>query len=244
MRSSRARSAAPTSPLRRSVPEPLPRHRPRRAGRRAGHRRATRDPGALQPDVDHDLRGDPTEDRTDLQLGLLRRSVPTAAGGPRSRCATPGRFQPISRLLKATGSASRSEAGSGPRFALAPLAVGETRTLTLDADLPVRPGAVGLGQLEAPTSPRPTIAHVRPRHGALAPRSPPRQSQSLRKGIKVDVERARAPPRPADGGLQGARPHGFAWLARSTLAPNAARTVTVRATGAKLRSLKRALKRC
>jgi hypothetical protein len=195
-----------------------------------------------EPDSDRDLRGDTTEDRTDLRLSTL----PRLGADCRWRIAVTvfnaGPLPADLPVLKATGVPARWEGATGSDLPLAPLAVGETRTLTLLTDLPT-----GQGPWVSLSSEGPDLAAGDNTGTFMLSAVPPftiaaAKRQSLRDGLKADVgascvRRARVT---ATFKVRGRTVR----VARTVkLGAGAARTLTLRPTGAKLRSLKRALKR-
>jgi hypothetical protein len=195
----------------------------------------------LEGDMDRDLRGDSTEDRTDLQVSVL----PQLGADCRWRVAVTVRNAgPLSAdlpVLKGLANPSRWQGATGSDLPLAPLAAGETRTLTLLADLPT-----GRGPIVSVSSEGPDLADGdNTATFVLSPVPPftlttPKQ-QSLRKGIKVGV-RGSCTRRGRVTAAFKVRGQMIRVTRTVKLVAGAQRTLTLRPTGAKLRSLKRALK--
>ena len=206
-----------------------------------------------EPDVDQDLRGDATEDRTDLQLSMVPRlgadcrwrvaaTVRNAGPLPADRPAL-GFLGIQSRWEDTPAIRSRWESASaGSGAILAPLAVGESRTLTLLANLPAGQGPFVTASAEGPDlatgdntatfalSPAPAFTVTTPKR------------QSLGKGIRLGVRgscnrQARL--------IVAFKVRGHTIRVARTVDVGAAtaRTLTLRPAGAKLRSLRRAVKR-
>ena len=193
-----------------------------------------------EPDVDGDLRGDVTEDRTDLRVAAIPAREPDGRLRVEVTLTNLGAVPADQPSLDASWLAgARFEAVPAsrafPHALSTPLAPGESRGshprrgpgghhLTVDAR------AEGADLTPADNSP---VAGFLPAPGLDLVTA----DQRLSRGIKVQVPaspRARA----GDRGADGARPHDQA-RARVTLEPYVARTVTLRAGGAKLRSLRR-----
>ena len=184
-----------------------------------------------EPDADGDLRGDTTEDRTDLQLSL----VPTLGADCRWRvAATVRNAGPLAAdrpVLKAAGS---------PDLALTPLAAGESRTLSLLTDTPSGP-FVSLSSEGPDLVPGNNMATF-----AVTPARPftvtAAKQQSLRKGIKLSV-RGSCNRKARVTATFKVRGRTIKVARTVNVDVTAARTLTLRPTGAKLRSLRRAAKR-
>jgi hypothetical protein len=200
----------------------------------------------VEPDADGDLRGDTTEDRTDLQLTML----PTlAADGRWSVAVTVHNAGPLPAdvpIAKVTGVPSRWQSGCTSErtgtCSLAPLAVGETRTLTLLTDSPTGQGPWVTVSAEGPD----LVSTDNTRSFIVGPPPPfaltTAKKQSLRKGIKVEVRGQHAGRARVTAAFKvNGRTVKIARTVK--LAAYTARSVTMRPTGAKLRSLKRALKK-
>ena len=204
--------------------------------------------GVYESDRDEDFRGDLTEDRTDLRVsvvpsrdadGRLRAAVTVTDAGPLA-----ADLPALETTLKgAKWDACRpNDAWYQRAFGcgLARIAPGESRTLTLTADAPDAVAATVTARSEGPD------LSVADNTATLALPAPPAfdltaaDRQRLTKGVKVRVRGVRA----------GRARVTLAFRVRGKtvrvgtivkLAPYTARSVTVRATGAKLRSLRRAL---
>ncbi len=195
-----------------------------------------------EPDTDGDLRGDATEDRTDLQV----RAWPVGYANGRMRIEiTVHNAGPLSAdlpVLKTSGAVpARWENGSS-ELKLAPLAAGESRMLMLVADSPSGAGPVIAVSAEGPDlapgdNMTTFILGAPPAFTVTAAKR-----QTLRKGIKVDVGG------PAGGSARvtvafKVRGRPVRVTRTVKLKPFTARTVTLRPGGATRRSLERALRR-
>jgi hypothetical protein len=207
--------------------------------------------GVVEPDRDQDFLGDTTEDRTDLRVsaapardadGRLRVTVtvtntgPLAADLPALETTVKGAewdgCKPNASLWYLVGF------GCG----VARLAAGESRTLTLTADAPDALTATVAARAEGPD-----LSGADNTATLAVPAAPAfdltaAERQRLTKGVKVQVRGVRAGRARVTLAFKvGERTVKVGTIVK--LAPYAARSVTVRATGAKLRSLKRAVKR-
>jgi len=197
-----------------------------------------------EPDVDGDLRGDESEDRTDLRVAAIPAREPDGRLRVEVTLTNLGSVpadQPSLDVSWLTG--ARFEGGCLPQSAFphclsTPLAAGESRvfvvraedpaatTLTIDArsegaDLTPEDNSTVAGFLPAPAFDLET-AH----------------SQRLSRGIKVQVRGVAAGPARVTVAFT-VRGHTIKLARTVALQPYVARTVTLRAGGAKLRSLRR-----
>jgi hypothetical protein len=195
-----------------------------------------------EPDVDADLRGDVTEDRTDLRVstvparepdGRLRVDVTLTNAG-----ALPADRPSFDVSWLAGASFEGGCATPFPQCVTAPLAAGESRTFTVRAEDPgatsVTVNARSEGADLAPGD-NSTIA------GFLA--APPfdlvvADRQRLARGVRVQARGVAGGPARVTASFK-VRRHTFQLARTVTWTPYAARTVTLRATGATLRSLRR-----
>jgi hypothetical protein len=198
----------------------------------------------VEPDKDHDLRGDSTEDRTDLRVS----AKPAREADGRARVevtvANAGALAADLPALTTTVAGARWE-GACAGIALYPscptprLEAGESRTFVLRGDLP---GAVN-GDVSI-SSEGAELAAGDNKAAITLPAAPAfdlvaAEKQRLSEGVKVQVRSVRA----------GRTRVTVAYKVRGRtvkvgkvvkLAPYTARSVTIKATGAKLRSLRRA----
>ncbi|MDA0163426.1 hypothetical protein OM076_24345 [Solirubrobacter ginsenosidimutans] len=201
--------------------------------------------GVYEPDLDQDLVGDTTEDRTDLRIssaparevdGRLRIEVTVTNAGPLS-ADRPVLTAPV--LAGGRWEGSCTPIVGYPTCVTPALAAGETRVFVFRADAPEAVGATFTIASEGPD-----LVPLDNTSGAAFLAAPAfdlaaADRQRLGKGVKVQVRGVRA----------GRARVTVAFTVRGravkvarivTLKPYTARPVTVRATGAKLRSLRRA----
>jgi hypothetical protein len=197
-----------------------------------------------EPDVDSDGRGDQTEDRTDLRVSAL----PTREPDGRLRLdVTLTNAGTLSADLPSLDTywlaGARWEGGclassAGARCVSPPLAPGEARVFTLHAEDPdattATITALAEGEDLAPADNSTALA--------FSPAAPfgvvTAKSQRLSRGIKVRLSAVR--PGPARVTVAFTVRGHLVKLARTvTLAPYVPRIITLHASGAKLRSLRR-----
>jgi hypothetical protein len=207
--------------------------------------------GITEVDLDEDLRGDATEDRTDLRMraatsrdddGRLRTTVvltnagPLAADRPALKAvSSPGisaRWQNTCALESTQTLPSRHSC------VLEPLAAGASRTLTLISESPVAVtnalSVRGEGPDLADADNATTVTVAAPPAVALTAA----RSQTLRRGIKVRLTASRTGRARVTVAIRGSRIR----LARTVhVKAYTPRSVTLRARGAKLRALRAAL---
>ena len=197
-----------------------------------------------EPDVDGDLRGDLSEDRTDLRVsalptresdGRLRLDVTlTNAGALTAHLPS----LDTSWLAGARWEGGCTASSAGPRCVSPPLAPGETRVFTLHAEDPDATTATITARAEgedlAPADNSTALA--------FSPAAPfavvTARAQQLDRGIKVHLSGVRPGPARVTATFT-VRGHEFKLGRTVTLAPYVPRTITLRASGAKLRSLRR-----
>jgi hypothetical protein len=215
--------------------------------------------GIFEADIDRDLVGDKTEDRTDLRLstdakrdadGRLRLSAtitnagplvanfPTIQIGPLGIPLIHGRWQDGCHHPSPWG----PTADAGGTCRLTPLAVGESRTVTLVGDLPDAVTATLVANAEgADLTPAdgtsPVSVAAAPTFDLVAA-----GKQRLRRGAKVQVRGVRAGKARVTVAFK-VRGRTVKLARTVTLTPYTARTVTLRPRGPKLRSLRRAVAR-
>jgi hypothetical protein len=209
----------------------------------AGARLAVRP--VVQRDIDRDLVGDETEDRTDLRIAT---SAAREADGRARIVVTVANAGPLAADLPAltTKLAGARWEGDCSPIALYPacaprrLAAGETRTFVLRGDLPDAVSSEVSVASEGPDlTPADNTAAIR-----LAAAPPfvlaATGNQRLSRGVKVQVSGVRAGRTRI---TMAFKVHGKTVKVGRVvkLAPYTQRTVTVKAKGAKLRSLRRAL---
>ncbi|MDA0163427.1 hypothetical protein OM076_24350 [Solirubrobacter ginsenosidimutans] len=197
-----------------------------------------------EPDVDGDLRGDLTEDRTDLRVSALPTREPDGRLRLDVTLTNAGALTADLPSLDTSWLAgARWEGGclpssAGARCVSPPLAPGETRVFSVHAEDPDATTATITARAEgedlAPGDNSTALA--------FAPAAPfavvTAKAQSLSRGIKVRLSAVR--PGPARVTVAFTVRGHLVKLARTvTLAPYVPRTITLRATGAKLRSLRR-----
>jgi hypothetical protein len=197
-----------------------------------------------EPDVDNDLRGDQTEDRTDLRVtttptrepdGRLRIGVTlTNAGTLPADMPSLG----ASSLAGARWEGACLPHSAFPYCLSTPLAPGESRVFAIRAEDPLATTATITAHSEgedlAPADNSTAVAFAAaPPFELVAAKS-----QRLSRGIKVQVRGVRAGPARVTVAFK-VRGHTIKLARTVTLAPYVARTVTLRAAGPKLRSLRR-----
>jgi len=197
-----------------------------------------------EPDSDGDLRGDLTEDHTDLRVSAVPAREPDGRLRVDVTLTNAGTLAADVPTVEASALAGARWEGAClpylafPACATTPLAAGESRSFVLRAEDPgatsVTVSARAEGSDLAPVD-NSTVA------GFLA--APPfdlaiADRQRVSRGIKVRVRGVAAGPARVTASFK-VRGHTF-WLSRPvTLTPYVARTVTLRARGATLRSLRR-----
>ncbi|HWK27839.1 MAG TPA: hypothetical protein VNS09_14845 [Solirubrobacter sp.] len=187
--------------------------------------------GLYEPDIDQDLAGDQTEDRTDLRVTAKRETngavtVTITNAGPRSAdLPAAATTAPGARW---EGCAKRAVWPWLPDCALDPIAPGASRTVTLFA---AAAGTVTVGAEGPDLVAADNVAEIAaPPALALTAAS----KQSLRRGVKVRVSAVQA------GRVRLTLKLGKARVSRTVaLEAFSERTVTLRPTGPKLRSLLR-----
>jgi hypothetical protein len=203
--------------------------------------------GLTEPDVDRDGRGDRTEDRTDLRIsstpareadGRLRIEVTVTNAGPLT-ADRPTLTAPA--LVGGRWEGSCSPVWRYPLCVTPPLAAGESRVFVLRADAPSATTAS-----LAVTSEGPDLApqdNTSVAAFALAPAFDLATAarQRLSKGITVQVRGVRAGRTRVTVAFKLASGKAVKVGKIVTLKPYAARSVTMKASGAKLRSLRRAV---
>jgi hypothetical protein len=197
-----------------------------------------------EPDVDGDLRGDETEDRTDLRVS----AVPTREPDGRLRLAVTltnaGTLTAdlpsldVSWLAGARWAGGCAASSTFPGCVSPPLAPGESRVFTVHAEDPDATTATitarAEGQDLAPAdnstalafSPAPPFAVVTAK------------AQRLSRGIKVQLSGVR-PGLTRVTAAFTVRGHQIKLARTVTLVPYVSRTITLKATGPALRSLRR-----
>jgi hypothetical protein len=195
-----------------------------------------------EPDVDGDLRGDLTEDRTDLRVsavpergrdGRLRVDVTlTNAGG----LSADRPSLDVSWLANAR--VEGACVGVFPQCVTTPLGPGESRSFVIRAEDPdatsvtVSTRSEGTDVAPADNSTVAGFLPAPPYDLAVADR------QRLSRGVRVRVRGVAAGPARVTAAFK-IRGHTFKLARTVELTPYVARTVTLRATGATLRSLRR-----
>jgi hypothetical protein len=197
-----------------------------------------------EPDVDGDLRGDETEDRTDLRVSAL----PTREADGRLRldvtltnAGTLTADLPsldTSWLAGARWEGGCTASSAGPRCVSPPLAPGESRVFTVHAEDPDATTATITARAEgedlAPADNSTALAFSPAAPFAVATA----KAQRLSGGINVHLSGVRPGPARVTATFT-VRGHEFKLGRTVTLAPYVPRTITLRASGAKLRSLRR-----
>jgi hypothetical protein len=201
-----------------------------------------------EPDDDRDLRGDTTEDRTDLRLagtaareadGRLRIEVTVTNAGPLSA------DRPVLVAPALVGGHWEGSCDPTVRYpaCIAPLAVGESRAFVFRADAPAATSASF-----TVTSEGPDLAPADNTVTVSVPAAPAfdltvAERQRLAKGVTAHVRGVRAGRTRVTVAFKLGNGKTVKVGKVVALEPYVARSVTVKATGAKLRSLKRAAKR-
>jgi hypothetical protein len=195
-----------------------------------------------EPDVDGDLRGDLTEDRTDLRVSAIPAREPDGRLRVDVTLTNVGSLPADKPSLSSTWLAGAHIEGvcltAFPQCLTTPLAPGETRAFTIRAEDPsatsvtVDARAEGADREPADNS---TVAGFLP--------APPFDlavagEQRLARGIKVRVRGVAAARARVTASLK-VRAHTVRLERTVDLVPYVARTVTLRASGATLRSLRR-----
>jgi hypothetical protein len=197
-----------------------------------------------EPDADSDLRGDLTEDHTDLRVstkpsreadGRLRIEVTVTNAGPLaadlfSLDATP--------LAGARWEGACLPHSAFPHCLSTPLAAGESRVFVIRAEDPGATTATVTARSEGADLAAADNAGVASFAAAPSFDLVTAKEQRLSKGVKVQVRGVRAGPARVTVAFK-VRGHTIKLARVVKLAPYTARTVTLHATGAKLRSLRR-----
>jgi hypothetical protein len=195
-----------------------------------------------EPDADGDLRGDLTEDRTDLRVsavparerdGRLRVDVTLTNAGD-----IPADL-PVFDVSWLAGAHLEGDCTTVfPQCATTPLAAGESRSFVIRAEDPSATGVTisahseGTDLAPADNSTAAGFLAAQPYDLVVADR------QRLSRGVRVQVRGVAAGPARVTARFR-VRGHTIELARTVTLTPYVARTVTLRATGAKLRSLRR-----
>ena len=197
-----------------------------------------------EPDVDGDLRGDLTEDRTDLRVATIPSREPDGRLRVEVTLTNVGTVPADRPSLDASWLAgARWEGGcvapsAFPHCLSKPLAAGESRVFVVRAEDPtattltINARSEGADLAPADNS---TVAGFLP---APAFDLVTEKSQRLSRGIKVQVRGVAAGPARLIAAFK-VRGHTIRLARTVALAPYVARKVTLRASGAKLRSLRR-----
>src|SRR3954454_1352750 len=195
-----------------------------------------------EPDVDGDLRGDVSEDRTDLRVSAVPAREPDGRLRVDVTLTNAGALPADRPSLDVSWLAGAYIEGGCttpfPRCATTPLAPGESRRFTVRAE---DPGATSV------------VVHARAEGADLAPAdnstvagflaAPPfdlavADRQRLRRGVRLRISGVAGGPARVTASFT-LRDHTLQLARRVTLTPYVTRTVTLRATGATLRSLRR-----
>jgi hypothetical protein len=197
-----------------------------------------------EPDADGDLRGDLTEDRTDLRVAAVPSREPDGRLRVEVTLTNLGSIPADRPSLDASWLASARWEGAClpdspfPRCASTPLAAGESRVFVVRAEDPLATSLTINARSEgadlAPAD-NSTVAGFLP---APAFDLVAAKSQHLHRGIEVQVRGVAAGPARVTAAFK-VRGHTIKLARTVELQPYVARTVTLRAGGAKLRSLRR-----
>jgi hypothetical protein len=201
----------------------------------------------IEPDSDRDLRGDLTEDRTDLRVsstpareadGRLRIEVTVTNAGPLT-ADRPTLTAPT--LVGGRWEGSCSPVLRSPLCVTPALAVGESRVFVFRADAPSATTASFAVSSEGPDLTPQDNTSVAAFAAAPAFDLATADRQRLSKGVTVQVRSYRAGRTRVTVAYKLANGKLVKVGKIVTLKPYTARAVTVKASGAKLRSLRRAV---